>query len=161
MDILTKFDYCSGNRVFLILPIMHQFPVKLPVRLDWSEMDLFGHINNVAYFKYIQASRVNYWELTGLAASFSKTRIGPILLSTACQFMKPLHYPGDILVEARMEFIKTTSFGLHHRILSADGELAAEAHDVIVNYDFNKNEKTPISGTFKTAAERIEGISFS
>jgi acyl-CoA thioester hydrolase len=139
---------------------MHQFPVKLPLRLDWSEMDLFGHINNVAYFKYVQASRVNYWELTGLAASFSETKIGPILLSTACQFLKPLYYPGDIVVEARIEFMKTTSFGIHHRIINAEGNVAAEAHDVIVNYDFNKNEKTPISEAFKTAAEQIEGKSF-
>jgi len=40
---------------------MSVFPSKLPIRIDWSEMDLFGHVNNVMYFKYIQASRVNYW----------------------------------------------------------------------------------------------------
>lgn len=139
---------------------MHHFPIKLPLRIDWSEMDLFGHVNNVAYFKYIQASRVNYWELTGLAASFQDTKIGPILLSTGCQFIKPVHYPGNIVVEARMEFMKNTSFGIHHRILNSDGELAAEAHDVIVNFDFNRNEKTPISDPFRKAAERIEGRSF-
>lgn len=137
---------------------MHIFPVKLQLRLDWSEMDLFGHINNVAYFKYIQASRVNYWELTGLAASFAETKVGPILLSTTCQFLKPLHYPGTIMVEARVEFMKNTSFGLHHRIRGEDDSIAAEAHDVIVNYDFSKNEKTPISDTFRNAAEKIEGM---
>ena len=136
------------------------FPVKLSLRLDWSEMDLFGHINNVAYFKYIQASRVHYWELTGVAASFEQTRVGPILLSTNCQFMTPLHYPGNIIVEARMEFIKNTSFGIHHRILSADGQIAAEAHDVIVNYDFNLNQKTPVSSQFRQAVEEIEGRLF-
>ena len=140
---------------------MHHFHVKLQLRLDWSEMDLFGHINNVSYFKYIQASRVNYWELTGLAASFSETKVGPILLSTGCQFIKPLHYPGLITVEARMEFMKSTSFGLHHRIISENGDAAAEAHDVIVNFDFNKNAKTPISEAFRAAAERIEGKKFS
>lgn len=140
---------------------MHHFPVKLQLRLDWSEMDLFGHINNVSYFKYIQAARVNYWELTGMAATFSDTKIGPILLFTGCQFIKPLHFPGNIVIESRMEFMKSTSYGLHHRILSESDEVAAEAHDVIVNYDFNKNEKTAISGEFRAAAEKIEGKSFS
>lgn len=140
---------------------MHHFPVKLQLRLDWSEMDLFGHINNVSYFKYIQAARVNYWEVTGLAATFNETKIGPILLSTGCQFMRPLHYPGQIVVESRMEFMKSTSFGLHHSIISEQGEIAAEAHDVIVNFDFNKNEKTAISREFRAAAEKIEGKSFS
>ncbi len=136
---------------------MDIFPVTLPLRIDWSEMDLFGHVNNVAYFKYIQASWVNYWELTGVAASFQDTRVGPILLSTGCQFIKPVHYPGNIVVECRIEFMKTTSFGIHHRIRNSDGEIAAEAHDVIVNFDFNKNEKTPISEAFRKAVEKIEG----
>jgi acyl-CoA thioester hydrolase len=139
---------------------MHHFPVKLPLRIDWSEMDLFGHVNNVAYFKYIQASRVNYWEVTGLAATFEHTKVGPILLSTGCQFIKPLHYPGNIVVEARVEFMKTTSFGIHHRILNSKGEIAAEAHDVIVTYNFNKNEKTPLQTEFREAVERLEGKQF-
>lgn len=135
---------------------MEQFPVQLQLRLDWSEMDLFGHINNVSYFKYIQASRVHYWEQTGLASSFSETKIGPILLSTNCTFIKPVHYPGEITVQVRLEFMKTTSFGLHHRILNQQGEIAAEAHDVIVNFDFNTNEKKPISEAFRMATAAIE-----
>lgn len=150
----------AQHTISYVMDNPHHFPVKLSLRLDWSEMDLFGHINNVAYFKYIQASRVHYWELTGVAASFAQTRVGLILLSTNCQFISPLHYPGSIIVEARMEFIKNTSFGIHHRILSPAGQVAAEAHDVIVNYDFNLNQKTPVSTLFRQAVEEIEGRVF-
>ncbi len=131
------------------------FPVKLPLRIDWSEMDLFGHVNNVAYFKYIQASRVNYWEISGLSVLFTESKIGPILLSTDCQFIKPLFYPGNIVIECRIEFIKNTSFGIHHRILNDQNEVAAEAHDVIVTFDFNKNEKVPVSDEFRRAVAEI------
>lgn len=139
---------------------MLHFPVKLPLRIDWSEMDLFGHVNNVSYFKYIQAARVNYWEVTGYAATFEATKIGPILLSTACQFIQPLFYPGNIIVESRVEFIKNTSFGIHHRILNAENKVAAEAHDVIVNFDFNKNEKIVLSHDFRQAVESLEQKTF-
>ena len=40
--------------------------ITLEIKLDWSEMDLFGHINNVAYFKYAQSARVNYLESVGI-----------------------------------------------------------------------------------------------
>jgi acyl-CoA thioester hydrolase len=136
------------------------FPVKLALRIDWSEMDLFGHVNNVSYFKYIQASRVNYWEISGLESSFKETRIGPILLSTGCQFIQPLFYPGNIIVEASIEFIRNTSFGIHHRILNEKNEIVAEAHDVIVTFDFNKQEKVPVSDTFRNAVEALEGRTF-
>jgi acyl-CoA thioester hydrolase len=135
---------------------MSDFHVKLPLRIDWSEMDLFGHVNNVAYFKYVQAARVNYWEVIGMAADFEATKVGPILLSTGCQFMQPLFYPGNIVVESRVEFIKNTSFGIHHRIINDKGELAAEAHDVIVNFDFNKNTKVPLAAKDRAAIETLE-----
>ena len=136
------------------------FPVKLHLRLDWSEMDLYGHINNVMYFKYIQASRVHYWEVTGLAKDFEQTKIGPILASHTTNFLKPLHYPGNITIQSRMEFIKNTSFGIHHQILDEKGNIAAESHDVIVYFDFNKNEKTRIPDEFRKAVAEIENREF-
>jgi acyl-CoA thioester hydrolase len=138
----------------------HQFNIKLSLRLDWSEMDLFGHINNVMYFKYIQASRVYYWETMGIAKDFNTNKIGPILASTQCNFLKPLHYPSNIIIQARMEFIKNTSFGIEHQILNEQGEIAAVANDVIVMYDFNKNEKVIFADELKKYVEEIEGRKF-
>lgn len=51
------------------------YKTEINLRIDWSDIDLLGHVNNVSYFRYIQASRVNYLELTGFleqgAESFS------------------------------------------------------------------------------------------
>lgn len=134
--------------------------MTLNLRIDWSEMDLFGHVNNVAYFKYIQASRVNYWESIGLVRIFEERKIGPILLSTSCQFKKPLHYPGNIVIQARVEFIKNTSFGIHHQILNEQNEIVPEAQDVIVMYDFNKNSKAPFPDEYRRVVEEIENRDF-
>ncbi len=139
---------------------MEHYPVKLSLRLDWSEMDLFGHINNVSYFKYIQASRVNYWETIGLERMLNEDKIGPILATTSCQFIKPLFYPGSIIVEARIGFIKTSSFGVSHRILNEAGEVAATAEDVIVVYDFTTHQKVPFPPHLKQKVEELEGRTF-
>lgn len=139
---------------------MEHYPVKLTLRLDWSEMDLFGHINNVSYFKYIQASRVNYWETIGLAKLLEEDKTGPILASTSCQFLKPLFYPGSIIVEARISYIKTSSFGVSHRILNEAGEVAATAEDVIVVYDFEAHQKIPFPPHLKKKVEELEGRVF-
>ena len=125
------------------------FPVKLSLRIDWSEMDLFGHVNNVAFLKYVQAARVNFWEHTSIQNELNTDRKGPILASVNCQFKKPLHYPGNIIIQTRVEFMKTTSFGFHHQIIDHHGEIASEAHDVIVMYDFNTREKLPLAETLR------------
>jgi acyl-CoA thioester hydrolase len=45
---------------------MKDFKLKLELRIDWSEIDLFGHVNNLAILKFTQAARVNYLERIGL-----------------------------------------------------------------------------------------------
>jgi acyl-CoA thioester hydrolase len=136
------------------------FPVTLSLRIDWSEMDLFGHINNVMIMKYVQSARVNYWEQIGLANYLGIHNQGPMLASTNCVFKKPLHYPGSLTIHSRMEFIKNTSFGIHHQLLDTSGDLAAEAHDVMVMFDFSKNEKISFPQELKLATEKLENKKF-
>lgn len=134
--------------------------MELILRIDWSEMDMFGHVNNVAFMKYVQASRVNYWEGVGITALHQATNIGPMLASTSCQFKKPLFYPGTVAIQANISFIKNTSFGIKHQIFDADGNLAAEADDVMVLFDFNKNEKAPFPSDIRKVIVQLEGKQF-
>lgn len=137
------------------------FPVTLKLRIDWSELDLFGHVNNVMFMKYVQAARVNYWEQIGLYREFLETKKGPMLASVNCNFKKPLFFPGEVLIRTRMEFIKNTSFGFHHELWDDKGELAAEAHDVMVSFDFNTNEKMPFPEAMRETVEKLEGKRFA
>lgn len=121
-----------------------EFNIKHQLRIDWSELDYFKHVNNVSFFKYIQSARVNYWELIGLSQSHLQTGIGAMLASTKCDFKKPLMYPGTVTILSRIDFVKTTSFGFHHLLLNNDQAISAEAKDVMVMFDFTKNEKIPI-----------------
>jgi acyl-CoA thioester hydrolase len=131
------------------------FPVLLELRIDWSELDYLGHVNNVSYFKYIQASRVNFLERIGFDVISPEIAIGPILASTRCDFKQPLFYPGQIFLGAKTEFLKNTSFGIFHQIWNHNNELVAEAHDVIVLYDYPNNEKVKIN---KELREKIVGL---
>lgn len=136
---------------------MDDYALALKLRLDWSEMDMFGHVNNVSYFKFIQASRVNYWEHAELDKYHKETNMGPMLASTTCDFKQPLFYPGSIRVLARVSFMKNTSFGIEHLILNEHDQIAAEAKDVLVFFDFNKNEKITIPDSFRHLVAAIEG----
>jgi acyl-CoA thioester hydrolase len=130
--------------------------LQMELRIDWSELDLFGHVNNVAFFKYIQAARVNYWEQSGLDQLFKLSNHGPILASCHCNFKLPLFYPGIVKVETHCTYIKNTSFSFLHTIFNDKGALAADATDIIVMYDFNKNEKMPFPTIIKSKFEAIE-----
>jgi acyl-CoA thioester hydrolase len=133
------------------------YHVKIDLRIDWSEQDNFGHVNNVMIMKYMQSARMNYWEKIGIMDLMNTKRTGPMLVSSQCGFRKPLFYPGHITLYSAMEFIRNTSFGLRHIITDAQGDIAAEAHDIMVMYDFPLGRKTPFPADLRKIAEKLEG----
>lgn len=114
------------------------------LRIDWSELDYFKHVNNVSFFKYIQSARVNFWDQTGLTDFHLKTNCGAMLASTHCDFKQPLFYPGTVKISTRVGFIKNTSFGFQHTLTNSAGEIVAEALDIMVMFDFANNTKITI-----------------
>jgi acyl-CoA thioester hydrolase len=140
---------------------MNDSSVKLELRIDWSEIDLFGHVNNLAIMKYIQAARVNYLELVDLMQLQTEKKIGPILASTNCQFRRPLFYPGQVTVYSKVDSIKNTSFRIQHIVYNDKHEVSAEANDIIVFYDFNKNTKEAIPEAIRRKIEALENQDFS
>lgn len=140
---------------------MNESSMKLELRIDWSELDVFGHVNNLEIMKYVQAARVNYMEKVGLMQLQSEKNIGPILASIHTQFRKPLFYPGQVTVYSRVDYIKTSSFKIHHEIYNDNNELAAEAQDIIVFYDFNRNHKLSIPAELRKKIELLEDKNFN
>lgn len=123
---------------------MDGYPNRIELRIDWSEMDLFGHVNNLAILKYIQAARVQFLENTGIMRLHAETGIGPVLASTSCQFKKQLRYPGRVTVHSKVEAIKNTSFQMRVVVLDEAREIVAEGLDVIVMFDYRSNRKHAI-----------------
>src|SRR5690349_7771009 len=122
---------------------------KITLRIDWSQTDSFGHVNNVMFMKYAQAARLNFVENIGLMTMHRKEKIGFMVAEVNCKFKKELHFPGYVTITTKVAFIKTTSFSLEHTIANSDGETVAIASDVLVVFDFNKNEKCPIPDVIK------------
>jgi acyl-CoA thioester hydrolase len=91
---------------------------------------------------------------------FETKKVGPLLVANSCQFRKPLFYPGNITIQARVDFIKNSSLGIHHRILNDKKELAAEAQDVIVLFDFIKNQPITIPDEWRKIIEELEKRKF-
>ncbi len=116
------------------------FKLSLILRIDWSEMDTYQHVNNVNFMKYMQSARVQFWEVTGLAKLYAETKRGPMLVSTKCDFKNPLFFPGNVEIKTKVEFLKNSSFGLYHKLYNDKGVLCAEGHDVAVCFDFNTDK---------------------
>jgi len=125
--------------------------MKHSIRIDWADLDLFGHVNNVAFFKYMQAARVSFCEHVGLTSLNEPSRAGFMVASSQCRFKKPLHYPGEITVLVKVDWIKNTSFQLSYQLFNQQGDLNAEGEDVLVVFDYAAKTKTTIPEAVREA----------
>ncbi|MDT0689937.1 thioesterase family protein [Salegentibacter sp. F188] len=119
---------------------LRDYKLSLEIRIDWSDLDLYQHVNNVSFMRYLQSGRVNFWEATGIYENYNNSNRGTMLVSTHCNFKKSLYYPGKAIVKTRLGYIKNSSFSLNHLVLNEDGEICAEGEDVVVCYDFDENK---------------------
>ncbi len=120
------------------------YKLSLDLRIDWSDLDMYEHVNNVSYMRYLQSGRVNFWEASGIHDFYRNSNQGTMLVSTKCDFKKSLHYPGNAIIKTKLDFIGNTSFGLKHIILNEKKEICAEGIDVVVCFDFEKNSTFPV-----------------
>ena len=116
---------------------------QLTLRIDWGDLDLLGHVNNLAIVGYFQSARVEFASAVGMPV-YPGMKFGPIEAATEIQFLKQLHYPGTITVHTVLSAIKNTSVIMEHRIIDDAGNVAAIGKEVIVYFDFVNQCKCPL-----------------
>lgn len=129
---------------------------KISLPIDWAELDLYGHVNNVAYYRYMQAARIAYCESIGLTSLNEPGRLSFILAASECHYKKKLFFPGNIEIESHVTAINNTSFHLEHFIYDQHGDLAAQGKDILVIYDYEQNYKISITPEIRKSIETME-----
>ncbi len=138
--------------------LLEGLPVVVQVPVHWGEMDAFGHVNNIVYFRYFETARIHYLERCGFMTSYREDRIGAILHSTSCRFRRPLHFPDTVLTAARVTELEEDRFTMTYRAISAEEQaVAAEGSGLIVSYDYAGRTKTPLPEPVRARILEMEG----
>ena len=112
-------------------------------RIDWSDLDLLGHVNNIALSRFFQAARVEYCGHIGMNV-YPGMKTGPILAASRVQFTAQLFFPGSVRILTRIRKAGGTSIVLEHALFDDRGAMCAFAEDVVVRYDFAAKTKIPL-----------------
>ena len=112
-------------------------------RIDWSDLDLLGHVNNIAFSRFFQAARVEYCGHIGMNV-YQGMATGPILAASRVQFTAQLFFPGNVRILTRIKKTGGTSIVLEHALYDDKGTLCAFAEDVVVRFDFKAKTKIPL-----------------
>ena len=80
----------------LALPERKKLVHELRIPIRWGDMDAMGHVNNTVYFRYMESTRIDWFDKIGVITNPQGQ--GPVIVNAFCNFYKQLEYPGDVLV---------------------------------------------------------------
>lgn len=104
------------------------------VALRWSDMDVFGHVNNNKYLVLLEEARVAMMFTAAEAADVPGFREGVVVARHEVDFLLPVTVPADVRVELWVEKLGNASFTFAYELFAND-KLALRARSVMVPYD--------------------------
>lgn len=143
-----------------VIEQLKSFNFHTPLQLRWKDIDQFGHVNNAVYLTYLETARyyynrdVNQW-------NWDEDQY--IIASVKIDYLRPIFYPGDILVYLRVSDIGEKSFNFYYAITYQKNgveKIAATAQTTQVFYQL-KNQKTiPIPDRIISQWQNFENPDF-
>jgi len=109
-----------------------QFPIVYEQKVAWGDMDAFGHVNNVMYYRYIESARIEYFDRLNVFDQDVLT----VVVSSQCKYLKPVFYPDVLHIGARVEEMRNSAIRMHYVLFSQQQQqIVADGEAVIVFVD--------------------------
>jgi acyl-CoA thioester hydrolase len=123
----------------------------------FSDVDVYGHVNNVKYFEYYQEARIAF--IASLADG-DLDSIRQVVARIDVDYRRPILFrPEPYAVESWVTRIGTTSYDLSSRIVDgpAGGETYSQAEVRLVAYDLASQRSRPLTDVERSRLEAVLG----
>jgi acyl-CoA thioester hydrolase len=113
---------------------------RIPVR--WGDMDAMGHVNNTVYFRYMEQTRISWFEkLLPRGEAWGTT--GIVIVNASCNFLKPINYPATVEVKMYAGPLGGSSVPTYYDLIVKD-EVYADGAAKIVFIDMEEQKAVRI-----------------
>lgn len=124
---------------------MYESTVATPHRYEcwirWSDVDAYGHVNNVNYFEYFQEARIRAMSSVVPAEDL----LGFVVARIVVDYRRPLLFrPEPYVIETRATRIGRSSLDLEAVILD-DTDRLAVSRTTVVAFDPEQTQSRPLS----------------
>lgn len=126
--------------------------------LRWSDMDAYGHVNNVRFLTYLEEARVDL--LLNAAGERGRAMLdtGVVVARHEIDYKKPLvHRPEPVPIEVWTDEVRAGSFTVAYRVADGPGrdDVYATARTVLVPFDNAAGERRRVSPEDRAWLERF------
>lgn len=109
----------------------------------WMDNDIYGHINNVAYYSYFDTVANTFLIEEGGLDIHNDTVVG-FVVASSCEYKKPIAYPQALEIGFRANHIfdRSVEYGL---AVFVKGELNAAAYGSFTHVYVDKNTRKAVA----------------
>ena len=118
---------------------------SIPVR--WGDMDAMAHVNNTVYFRYMEQTRISWFEaLLPRGEAWGTT--GIVIANASCNFKKAINYPGTVEVKMFAGAPGGSSLPTFYELL-VKNQIHADGAATVVFIDMEKQKAVRIPETLR------------
>jgi acyl-CoA thioester hydrolase len=129
--------------------MLEGFPLISRFTIPFGDVDMFQHVNNVAYVRWCETIRMEYFARTVGEIRLESAMIQANLIFT---YERELRYRERIAIGVRNSRIGTKSLDLSYEIWSVDAERrAAHGSTTVVAYDFVERKTIVVPDAWREA----------
>lgn len=124
-------------------PTLDAYPFHTSITTRWSDNDIYGHINNVAYYSYFD-SAANLFLIREGGLDIARGGAIGVVVESRCEYHAPLAYPVALRAGVRVDRLgnRAVTYGIG---IFAEGEARAAAHGHFVHVFVDRATLLPIA----------------
>ena len=139
-------------------PNLDAYPYVTPFTTRWMDNDVYGHVNNVAFYSFFDSAANRFLIDQGKLDIANGPVIG-LVVESKCIYHAPLAYPQNLRAGVRVEQLgnRAVTYGIAI-FPEKDARAAAHGHFVHVFVDRVTRTPTPIPAVLRAALESIHRV---
>ncbi len=110
-------------------------------RVRFNDLDVLGHVNNIAYAVYVENARASFLGETGLWVMGA--RIANVIVRTEMDYLHEVQFPAQLRVGVNVLAVGKSSYTLGIGIFKGD-DCVLVARNVIVRFDSQTRGSVPL-----------------
>jgi acyl-CoA thioester hydrolase len=131
---------------------MLRFAYRCPLR--WADMDAYGHINNVAFLRYLEEARIDFMFRLAPGEGSATFSGGSVVARHEIDYLRPLvHRHEPVTIETWVTGMTAASMTLGYEVKDAQ-VLYARASTVVVPYNLAEQRPRRMTAAEKAFLEQ-------
>ncbi len=135
--------------------MLEGFPLVTRFTIAFSDIDMLQHVNNVAYIRWCETVRTEYF---ARVVGNINSEFGMIQANISFNYERQLHYREEIVIGVKISRIGNKSLDFAYEVWSITSDhRAAYGTTTVVAYDFLKNQTIVVPDSWRVAIAAFEG----